>query len=132
MTSYNVAFLSPEPVTMYLSSVDISQLKTEEDSLDCNRKQRNTCTLTWKTLLWKLLKLQKNKENMFGIYSYQTPCMRKLSMLQGKKNSTWSEKINIPKTSKPLIIIASIIQKRKENQRLHKKVNLQNEPKVRE
>lgn len=35
MTSYTVAFLSPEPVTMNWSSVETSQLRTEEDSLDC-------------------------------------------------------------------------------------------------
>lgn len=40
MTSYNVAFLSPDPVTMYLSSVEMSQLKTEDDSLDCNKKNK--------------------------------------------------------------------------------------------
>ena len=34
MTSYNVAFLSPDPVTMYLSSTDISQLNTDDDSFD--------------------------------------------------------------------------------------------------
>lgn len=33
-TSYTVAFLSPEPVTMYLSSGETSQLSTDEDSLD--------------------------------------------------------------------------------------------------
>lgn len=36
-TSYTVAFLSPEPVTMYLSSGETSQLSTDEDSLDCDR-----------------------------------------------------------------------------------------------
>lgn len=35
MTSYRVAFLSPEPVTMYLSSVEMSQHNTDEDSFDC-------------------------------------------------------------------------------------------------
>jgi hypothetical protein len=30
-----VAFLSPEPVTMYLSSDETSQLSTEDDSFDC-------------------------------------------------------------------------------------------------
>lgn len=40
MTSYTVAFLSPDPVTMYLSSTDISQLSTEEDSLDWRQKER--------------------------------------------------------------------------------------------
>lgn len=39
-------------------------------------------------IIVKITQTTKNKENMFGIYSYQTPCMRKLSMLQGKKNST--------------------------------------------
>jgi hypothetical protein len=34
MTSYNVAFLSPDPVTIYLSSVEMSQLSTDEDSFD--------------------------------------------------------------------------------------------------
>lgn len=34
-TSYTVAFLSPEPVAMNLSSEDISQLSTEDDSFDC-------------------------------------------------------------------------------------------------
>lgn len=67
MTSYNVAFLSPEPVTMYLSSVDISQLKTEDDSLDCNRKQRNTCLWYVRHYCENYLNT-KNKENMFGIY----------------------------------------------------------------
>ena len=38
ITSYNVAFLSPEPVTIYLSSVEMSQLKTEDDSFDCKKK----------------------------------------------------------------------------------------------
>lgn len=33
-TSYTVAFLSPDPVTMYLSSGETSQLSTDEDSLD--------------------------------------------------------------------------------------------------
>lgn len=33
-----MAFLSPEPVTMYLSSAEMSQLKTDEDSLDWRRK----------------------------------------------------------------------------------------------
>lgn len=33
-TSYTVAFLSPEPVTMNLSLMEMSQLSTEEDSLD--------------------------------------------------------------------------------------------------
>lgn len=33
--------MSPEPVTMYLSSAEISQLSTEEDSFDC--KQKNKC-----------------------------------------------------------------------------------------
>ena len=32
--SYTVAFLSPEPVTMYLSSVEMSQESTEEVSFD--------------------------------------------------------------------------------------------------
>ena len=36
ITSYTVAFLSPDPVTIYLSSVEISQLSTDEDSFDCN------------------------------------------------------------------------------------------------
>lgn len=40
MTSYTVAFLSPEPVTMYLSSTEMSQLSTDEDSLDCKEKQQ--------------------------------------------------------------------------------------------
>lgn len=34
-----MAFLSPDPVTMYLSSTDMSQLNTEEDSLDWEKKQ---------------------------------------------------------------------------------------------
>ena len=34
ITSYTVAFLSPEPVTMYLSSLLMSQLSTEEVSLE--------------------------------------------------------------------------------------------------
>jgi len=34
MTSYTVAFLSPEPVTMYLSSEEMSQLNTEDVSLE--------------------------------------------------------------------------------------------------
>lgn len=37
ITSYKVAFLSPDPVTMYLSSVEMSQLSTDEDSFDCNK-----------------------------------------------------------------------------------------------
>ena len=32
-----MAFLSPEPVTMYLSSTEMSQLSTDEDSLDWER-----------------------------------------------------------------------------------------------
>ncbi|TNN59633.1 hypothetical protein EYF80_030119 [Liparis tanakae] len=36
-TSYTVAFLSPEPVTMYLSSGETSQLSTDDDSLDWER-----------------------------------------------------------------------------------------------
>lgn len=40
MTSYNVAFLSPEPVTMYLSSVEMSQLRTDDDSLDWKKKTK--------------------------------------------------------------------------------------------
>lgn len=42
MTSYTVAFLSPDPVTMYLSSTDISQLSTEDDSLDWRQKNETT------------------------------------------------------------------------------------------
>ena len=38
ITSYSVAFLSPEPVTIYLSSVEMSQLRTEDDSLDWKEK----------------------------------------------------------------------------------------------
>lgn len=49
MTSYSVAFLSPDPVTMYLSSVEMSQLKTEDDSLDCNKKQGNWYTCIYKS-----------------------------------------------------------------------------------
>ena len=37
ITSYTVAFLSPDPVTMYLSSEEMSQLRTEEDSFDWRR-----------------------------------------------------------------------------------------------
>ena len=33
-TSYTVAFLSPEPVTMNLSLMEMSKLSTEDDSLD--------------------------------------------------------------------------------------------------
>lgn len=40
ITSQTVAFLSPEPVTMYLSSTEMSQLSTDEDSLD-QKKNRN-------------------------------------------------------------------------------------------
>lgn len=39
-TSYTVAFLSPEPVTMYLLFLEMSQLNTEEDSLDWDRERR--------------------------------------------------------------------------------------------
>lgn len=49
MTSYSVAFLSPDPVTMYLSSVEMSQLSTEDDSLDCNKKQGNWYTCIYKS-----------------------------------------------------------------------------------
>jgi len=35
ITSYRVAFLSPDPVTMYLSSAEMSQHSTDDDSLDC-------------------------------------------------------------------------------------------------
>ena len=41
MTSYTVAFLSPDPVTMNLSSADMSQLKTDDDSFDCKKKNKN-------------------------------------------------------------------------------------------
>ena len=40
MTSYSVAFLSPEPVTIYLSSTDISQLNTDDDSFDWNERKK--------------------------------------------------------------------------------------------
>ena len=33
-----MAFLSPEPVTMYLLFPEMSQLSTEEDSLDCGQE----------------------------------------------------------------------------------------------
>lgn len=36
MISYTVAFLSPDPVTIYLSSVEMSTDKTEEVSFDWN------------------------------------------------------------------------------------------------
>lgn len=39
-TSYTVAFLSPEPVTMYLLFLEMSQLNTEEDSLDWDKERR--------------------------------------------------------------------------------------------
>lgn len=55
MTSYSVAFLSPDPVTMYLSSVEMSQLSTEDDSLDCNKKQGNL----YGTCIYKSLKVLK-------------------------------------------------------------------------
>lgn len=38
MTSYTVAFLSPEPVTMNWSSGEMSQLRTDEDSFDWRQK----------------------------------------------------------------------------------------------
>ena len=41
MTSYSVAFLSPDPVTMYLSSFEMSLQSTDDDSFDYNR-----CTQT--------------------------------------------------------------------------------------
>lgn len=53
MTSYTVAFLSPDPVTMYLSSTDISQLSTEDDSLDWRQKKKKKI-LTTNTLLYFL------------------------------------------------------------------------------
>lgn len=31
--------MSPEPVTMYLSSAEMSQLSTDEDSFDCGRER---------------------------------------------------------------------------------------------
>ena len=34
-----MAFLSPEPVTMYLLFLEMSQLTTEEDSLDWDRER---------------------------------------------------------------------------------------------
>lgn len=34
ITSYSVAFLSPDPVTMYLSSVEMSLHNTDDDSFD--------------------------------------------------------------------------------------------------
>lgn len=39
-TSYTVAFLSPEPVTMYLLFLEMSQLNTEDDSLDWDKERR--------------------------------------------------------------------------------------------
>lgn len=56
-TSYTVAFLSPEPVTMYLSSGETSQLSTDDDSLDCERGEeggRWTKTDTKKDMLEKI------------------------------------------------------------------------------
>ena len=35
-----MAFLSPDPVTMYLSSAEISQLSTDDDSLDWKKQKR--------------------------------------------------------------------------------------------
>lgn len=35
-----MAFLSPEPVTINWSSVDTSQLRTDEDSFDCKGKNK--------------------------------------------------------------------------------------------
>lgn len=46
ITSYKVAFLSPEPVTMYLSSVEMSQLSTEDDSLLFKSKAKDFYELT--------------------------------------------------------------------------------------
>lgn len=34
-----MAFLSPDPVTIYLSSAEMSQLKTDDDSFDCEKKK---------------------------------------------------------------------------------------------
>lgn len=57
MTSYTVAFLSPDPVTIYLSSAEMSQLSTDEDSLDCKNIsfskliieiKKNIYKYTWK------------------------------------------------------------------------------------
>ncbi len=33
-----MAFFSPDPVTMYLSSLEMSQDRTEEDSFDCSNE----------------------------------------------------------------------------------------------
>ena len=33
--------MSPEPVTMYLSSVEMSQLNTDDDSFDCRDEKKN-------------------------------------------------------------------------------------------
>jgi len=42
ITSYSVAFLSPDPVTMYLSSLEMSQHRTDDDSFDCTCKHTHT------------------------------------------------------------------------------------------
>lgn len=36
-----MAFLSPEPVTIYLSSVEMSQLSTDDVSFDCKTKRKD-------------------------------------------------------------------------------------------
>lgn len=56
-----MAFLSPEPVTMYLSSDEISQLRTEDDSLDCKKKEKN----------YKDLKLHIMYQNTSSFFSDQ-------------------------------------------------------------
>lgn len=48
-----MAFLSPEPVTMYLLFPEMSQLSTEEDSLDCQERgerEREGRGEAWPTL----------------------------------------------------------------------------------
>lgn len=42
-----MAFLSPEPVTIYLSSAEMSQLKTDEDSLDWKRREKGQKLTFW-------------------------------------------------------------------------------------
>lgn len=58
MTSYTVAFLSPEPVTMNLSSAEMSQQRTEDDSLDWWRN-RDIHESNWSILFLK----KKKKTN---------------------------------------------------------------------
>lgn len=54
MTSYTVAFLSPDPVTMYLSSAEMSQLRTDDDSFDWKKKEARMLAYADLIIKWKV------------------------------------------------------------------------------